>query len=132
MMNVDPNGLLDIRTRDIANSINAVIVLIPYLGPLQKAMRSGVKKQVKKLMDKSKVVDKLTRAIYDGLVTLKVKTAKARDISKAVASFINVFVGYSIGQAVVFVLKKKFKTINKKKKMFYFIGTKKNYEYIRF
>ncbi|MBQ0138889.1 MAG: RHS repeat-associated core domain-containing protein, partial [Kurthia sp.] len=115
VMKVDPNGLLDLRTRDIANSINAAISLIPYLGPLQKAMKSGLKSQVKKLMDKNKTVEKLTKAVYKGLVNLNVKTKKARTISKAVAGFINAFVGYSIGQAVVFVLKKNFKTITKNK-----------------
>ncbi|MGE7624452.1 hypothetical protein ACQKMD_15775 [Viridibacillus sp. NPDC096237] len=40
------------------------VSLMPYLGPLQKAMKSGARKTVKKLMDKSKVVDKLTRAVY--------------------------------------------------------------------
>ncbi|MGE7624453.1 hypothetical protein ACQKMD_15780 [Viridibacillus sp. NPDC096237] len=38
---------------------------------------------------------------------------------------INAAVGYSIGQAVVYILKKKFKTKYKKVKSWYFFGKRK-------
>ncbi|MGE6376833.1 hypothetical protein [Peribacillus muralis] len=61
---------------------------------------------------------------YKGLAKSGMKKPKAKSISKLVISLVAGAVGYTVRDIVVILLKRQYKTYNKKGKMLYVFGKK--------
>lgn len=114
-MNVDPNGQLDVRTRDIRVGVDVAVSFIPGIGAISRTLANGSKKLLKKLLTKKKQQD-IAKAIYNSLVELGAKASVSKKWSNAVIGMIRAAVGTSIGDVTVSVLKKNLKVVYKKRK----------------
>ncbi|RPJ93940.1 RHS repeat-associated core domain-containing protein [Rummeliibacillus sp. TYF005] len=109
-MDVDPNGLASMRTRDLALLINGVVAAIPQLRPVVKAMSSKAWYKLKNLLKKKTTKDKIIEATFSGLKKAGMKKPTAKQVAVNVINFILSVKKSSIGNYAVALLKKKLKT----------------------
>lgn len=132
VMNIDPNGELSIRTREIKNVVNAAVALIPALRPLRIALKNKQTKKLNKLMHTPHIQKVLIRETDGALSSLHIKKKYRGIITGALINSVLALFDISVGGIVVDILKKFLKTHKKKGKKYYFFGKKKKYEYIKF
>ena len=96
VMNIDPDGLVSVRSRDIKATVNVIVAAIPHLRPVVTALKSKAMKELKKLLKKDTVKDRLIESTYKGLAKSGMKKSKAKSISKLVISLVAAAVGYTI------------------------------------
>jgi len=131
VMNIDPNGELSIRTREVKNVVNAAIGLIPALRPIRIALSN--KKTVKLNKELKNGVQKVLKSTTDdALSSLHIKKKNRKIVKAALINSVLALIDLSIGDIVVKILKRFLKTHKKKGKEFYFFGKKGKYEYIKF
>ncbi|WP_161809776.1 RHS repeat domain-containing protein, partial [Peribacillus muralis] len=101
VMYVDPDGMVSVRTRDIKGTINVIVWSIPQLRPVVTALKSKAMKQLKKLLKKDTVKDRLIESTYKGLAQSGMKKSKAKTIAKTIITAVIVYIGITVGEIVV-------------------------------
>ncbi len=134
IMNIDFNGELSIRLREIKNVVDGLILAIPGLREFNRFLKNRQLKKLKKALKTPHIQTTLRTNIDTGLSKVSIKKAER---TKLIAYIMNTSLflsgGNTVGSIVVYGIKKFFKnrTYKKNGKKYYFFGEKKDYEYLR-